>query len=275
MKRIAIFMRDDNEKAIVWLPKIKEIIEKSKTHEIVEKNPDIVIALGGDGSILEATKKFMYCLPVFIGFNLGTVGFLASVRGEEDFLRRIEDILNGNFRVHERMMLDTKVVRNNKIEFQTVSMNDVSVHNLLGMCELEVKINEYPIQYVRGSGVLVSSATGSTAYNLSAHGPIVMPTLKCMIINELLDHNIPTPSIIVDHEEEIIIKVLNFRKHGIFKLTSSDEKIDCIVSSDGKDIHPLELNDEIIIKKADVAIKFGEFEKDYFLKSLQEKFSFK
>ena len=143
------------------------------------------------------------------------------------------------------------------------------------MVELEVTVQGYPIQYVHGTGVLIATATGSTAYNLSAHGPIVMPDIECLIITELLDHNIPTPSVVIKPDQEIVIRVLDFRKQGNLSLAKTNEKIDVVLSADGNHLFPLEPGDKIFIHRSPNLVKFAEFEKNYFFKSLQEKFAFK
>src|SRR3989338_10257712 len=108
------------------------------------------------------------------------------------------------------MMMTAQVKRKNKVIFKAEALNEVVIKNPLGMVKLEARIADHPVKYIQGTGILVSTATGSTAYNLSAHGPIVMPDIKCFIITEVLDHSIPSPSIIVKHSNPIGIKVISF-----------------------------------------------------------------
>ena len=122
---------------------------------------------------------------------------------------------------------------------------------------------------------MVATATGSTAYNMSAHGPIVMPDIKCLIVTEILDHSIPTPSIIVKYQNKIFIKVLNYRKRGILSLSKTGQKIDTLLISDGDTVFPLEKGDIVTIQSHPQPIRFAELERHYFFKSLQEKFGFK
>ncbi|MBI2632776.1 MAG: NAD(+)/NADH kinase [Parcubacteria group bacterium] len=274
MRTIGFFYRPDNKKAPLWRKKIARLIaQKYRAFKIVEKNPQWLIALGGDGTILEAAR--MNPRSLIIGLNLGTIGFLASVREPKYFLKGVRALLEGRYKKIPRMMLAVDVRRKNKKIFSTDTLNEAVIQNLLDVMELEITIEGYPLQYIRGTGVLVATATGSTAYNLSAHGPIVMPEIKCFIITELLDHNLPTPSVVIKWNRTIKIKVLNFRKKDTFSISQSGQSADVILACDGATVAPLEVGDEIIIKKSPREINFAEFEPHYFFKSLQEKFAFK
>lgn len=276
IKTLGFFHRPENGEAATWVKKISRWILKHYPEvKIAEKKPDCLLVLGGDGSFLEAARGYQKQNPIILGLNLGRVGFLASIREPKKFLKGLNQFLMGGFNVSERIMLEATVLRKGKIVWRSYSLNDVVAHNLLGVSEIEVSIEHHPIQYIRGTGVMVATATGSTAYNLSAHGPIVMPSIKCLIVNELLDHNIPTPSIVVDSAEKIRIKIIDFRKHGLLALAKNKKPVDVILSSDGENIFPLAEGDIVTVKSSPRLVRFAELEKNYFLKSLQEKFAFK
>ena len=194
---------------------------------------------------------------------------------EKDFLKALADFLKGKHTIVERMMLSVQVRRNGKIVFTAEALNELVIKNPLGMVELEAKISDHPVQHIRGTGILVATATGSTAYNLSAHGPIVMPDIKCFIVTELLDHNIPSPSLVVKYHNPVSIKVISFRERGIISISKTGQKFDVLLMADGESFFPLKEKDEITIKSSPHLVKFAEFEKNYFFKSLQEKFGFK
>ncbi|MFA5091749.1 MAG: hypothetical protein WC483_04140 [Candidatus Paceibacterota bacterium] len=158
--------------------------------------------------------------------------------------------------------------------FKDDVLNEVAVQNLVGMVKAEVKINDLAFQNIFGTGVLISTPTGSTAYNLSAHGPIVMPNLECLILTELMDHNIPTPSLVVGKNEKISIEIVDFRIKEAFQLKQGLQNINCdvVLISDGSKIYTLRKRDKIIITNNHKKIYFGELEKNYFLSSLKEKF---
>lgn len=276
IKTISLFHLPDNDRAILWTKKINHWIEKNYPRiKITSQKPQAVIVLGGDGTILEAARKYETQKPIIVGLNLGHVGFLASVREQKNFLKGLTSLFEGNYKTTERLMLSASVVRNGKVVFKTNSLNDVVIQSILGILEMEVGIEQQPIQYIRGTGVLIATATGSTAYNLSAHGPIVMPDIKCFIVTELMDHNIPTPSIVIKRDREIYVKILHFRKRGILSLTKTSKPVDVILASDSGKVFPLEEADIILIRRSPRLVRFAEFEKNYFFKSLQEKFGFK
>ena len=265
-----------NKRTLLWATRIKAFIKKRFPDLKIDPNkPDLIIVLGGDGTILEAARKYHRLGSVILGLNLGNIGFLASARQEKDFLKVLSSFLKGKYDITERMMVLAEVERKGKTIFRTEALNEVVIKNPLGMVELEAKVSNHPVQHIRGTGLLVATATGSTAYNLSAHGPIVMPDIKCFIITELLDHDIPSPSVVVKYNNTINIKVLSYRKTGIISLSKTNKKVDVILIGDGESAFPLEKNDQIIIKNSPHLVKFAEFEKHYFFKSLKEKFGFK
>lgn len=273
---ISFFYRPDNREALKWEGKIKSWLkEKHSFVEITGKRPQAVLVLGGDGTILEAARKSQKTNSIIFGLNLGRVGFLASTRKPKKFLSSLDSFLTGKYSVAKRMMITSSVFRNGKLIFTTDSLNDITIQNLLGMVELSIAIEGHEFQNIKGTGVLVSTATGSTAYNLSAHGPILMPDIKAMILTELMDHNIPTPSVVIKRNKEIIIKVISFRERGLLSITGTNQKADVLLISDGEKVFPLQEGDIIKVKKSQKLIKFAEMEKNYFFKSLEEKFSFK
>ena len=270
---ISLFFRPDNKQAVLWQKKIASwLAKRHPTARITDKKPEAIIVLGGDGTILEAARKYQKAQSVIIGLNLGNVGFLASVRNQKNFLKSLDKFLSDKYNTVERMMLSAEVIRNHKVIFKIESMNDIVVQNPYGMVALQVNIEDHPVQNIRGTGVLVATATGSTAYNLSAHGPIVMPDIKGFIVTEILDHNIPTPSIVVKYNRKIFVKVVDFRERGLFSISSTGQKIDVVLISDGENIFPLQKSDVVKIEQSSHMIRFAELEPHYFFKSLQEKF---
>lgn len=273
--KIQFFSRDDHKEAQEWEEKIINwfTIEYPDV-QVVSAHPEAVIVLGGDGTILAAARDNFEAGSILFALNLGTVGFLASVRNEEDFFDGLTKFFSGDYRLNERMMLDMEVYRDEKSVFHSSALNDVVVQNPIGMVELDVQIEGYNFQTIRGSGVLVSTATGSTAYNLSAHGPILMPDIKGMIITELLDHNIPTPSLVVKYHKTIKVIVKNFRRSGLLKISDGGEPADVLAIADNQRLFPLEIGDEVLIKKSEHLVPIAELEDSYFFKSLEEKFAF-
>lgn len=275
IKNIDFFWREDSPEAKKWKAKLEAWLKRSYPEVTVKHaRPQAVIVLGGDGTILDAALKSRN-RSLVLGLNLGHVGFLATVRKPENFLKGLRNFLEGKYLVTERMMMKAKVIRKGNTVFSGNALNDVIVQNPLGMVGVEVAIEDHPIQYIRGTGILAATSTGSTAFNLSAHGPIVMPDIKCLILTELLDHNLPTPSVVIKKDREIFLRVAEFRQRGLLSLSKTKEPIDVILQVDGETIFPLEKGDTVKISQSPRLVRFVELEKHYFFKSLQEKFSFK
>ena len=285
IKKVAIFYRPEIPKAKAWHKKITawlktnqpqvKILSSQRPPRNKKEAPELVIALGGDGTILEAAHRYHKWDPLVLGLNLGRVGFVASVRQEKDFLKGLDLTLKGKYKADPRLMISAALSRKNKTVAKFHAINDVSIQSLSGLVQLKVSIGDHPLQHINGSGVLVATATGSTAYNLSLHGPIVMPNIRCFIITEISDHNIPTPSIIIKRDRTITINIEDFRKQNKFIIAKSSKMADVVLSTDGYDIIPIQKNDKIIIKESKSQIRFAELDKHYFFKSLQEKFAFR
>jgi NAD+ kinase len=274
-RKVFVFYRADNSRASVWAKKITTWLLKKKIP--LGKSGDeahIIIVLGGDGAILEAARKFKKNHIIILGFNLGNVGFLASVRSSRDFLKSLEQFFNGNYIVVKRMMLSTTVERGGKKVFSANALNEVAVQNPFNVSEMDIIIEGYTTQHIRGSGVLVATATGSTALNLSAHGPIVMPEIPCIIVTELLDHNSPTPSIVLTPNHRITVRIGEFREHSLLMNARTGEFINVLLAADGEQIFTLQKGDVVSIKRSPHTVRFAELQKNYFFKSIQEKISF-
>lgn len=285
LKQFAFYTRPEIGGRNFWQKKLTALIKNRMpeariipTELLTVKNPirpDMLIILGGDGTILEAAQKFHHLNPLFFGLNLGHVGFLASVRKRRDFVRGLAAVLEGKYRIVPRMLITAVIFRKGKKIFSEHALSDIAIQNLIGMVNIRVFIDGHPVQRIHGTGVLVSTATGSTAYNLSAHGPIVMPDIKCFIVTELLDHNIPTPSLIIKRNRTISLKIEDFRKKNRFVIRNTDELADVVLSMDGEKVIALEKGDEIVIQRSARLARFTELDKNYFFKSLQEKFAFR
>lgn len=282
-KSTSFYFRDDKQ-ARAWELKLKKWIKNTypdvlflPTNRVPKdrKNaPKLLIVLGGDGTILEAARTYQHLNPLILGLNLGHLGFLASERKSGNFISATEKVLENKHEILERMMLEVVLKRKGKIIFKSYALNEVLVQNLFGIVNLKISIAGYPIQYIRGNGVLVSTATGSTAYNLSASGPIVMPEIKCLIITELLDHNIPTPSLVVKYSKTVSVIVEDFRETNKFIMSKNKKTVDVILAADSE-MTSLKKGDEIEIKKSDRIVRFAQLDPNYFFQSLEEKFSFK
>lgn len=160
--------------------------------------PDLVISLGGDGTLLYAARAWgLTGIPLF-GINLGRLGFLAET-APEHFTSLLRDILNGRYRVERRMALKVSVERNGRAVNETLALNDVVVNKgaLSRIITINVDIHEFGHWSIRADGVIISTPTGSTAYNLSAGGPVVYPTIPALIVTPICPFTLTSRPIVL------------------------------------------------------------------------------
>lgn len=272
---VKFFYQKNNRLAAEWEKKISRWMEKKRiTIKISERKPQAVIVLGGDGAILAAAEKFSKQNVIIAGLNLGRLGFLASARSPKSFLPALEKFFSGNYSVIERSLIAAAVFRKGKKVFTTEALNEIAVINPLGMVEIEADVDGFVFQTIRGTGVLAATSTGSTAFNLSVHGPIVLPEIQAFILTEISDHNLPTPSLVFGREKMVLLKIKDFRERKLLELAGRKTPVEVLLVSDGRKIFPLKKGDKISVKNSPRVVRFAELEKNYFLKSLKEKFSF-
>jgi NAD+ kinase len=192
--------------------------EKASRQEI-GKLCDLVIVVGGDGTILNAVRSLAHAHVPLVGINVGRLGFLADISPEE-LEASLDDILNGSYREEQRFLLDMEVVRDNKVIFEGSAFNDVVVHirDVARMIEFETRINDEFVNHQRADGIVVSTPTGSTAYALSAGGPILHATLDAITLVPISPHTLSSRPLVINADSQIKILICN-TKDGIAQAT--------------------------------------------------------
>ncbi|WP_069998188.1 NAD(+)/NADH kinase [Cellulosilyticum sp. I15G10I2] len=183
-------------------------IPNALNEEEIYKLCDIVIAIGGDGTILSvAEKAYSFNVPI-VGVNLGRLGFLADIE-PSDIASSLKKLLDKDYEIEERMMLEAKIIAPNGHEYVFHALNDVSITrgSSARIAEFEILVNGTFCDVYPADGVIVSTPTGSTAYNLSAGGPIVVPHAKAYIVTPICPHTIYSKSIIMSEEDTVQIKI--------------------------------------------------------------------
>ncbi len=171
---------------------------------------DVAIVLGGDGTMLNAARRLArYCVPL-VGVNQGRLGFMTDI-AREDMLTSMDDLLDGNFTPENRMLLAAEVVRDGKEIASNMALNDVVIDKgAIGrMIEFELFIDGEFIYNLRSDGLIVSTPTGSTAYAMSAGGPIMHPTLGGIALVPLCPHALTNRPIIVNDSADIELRIAN------------------------------------------------------------------
>lgn len=203
------------------------------------KNSDFVTVLGGDGTILTVARRACIFETPILGINLGTLGYLADVE-KNDAFKAVERVLNNNYSIENRMMLE--VLKNGKPleNYLGLALNEICLRNnsFSRMIKFEIEINDEFIDSYRADGVIVSTATGSTAYNLAAGGPILKPDTELISITHLCPHTLYARPYVVSGNDIIKLKVENDEGNVMLFL-------------DGHEIIPAEYGSEIIVKRSD------------------------
>lgn len=169
-----------------------------------------IITVGGDGTILRWGKVAAdYDIPL-LGVNLGRLGFMASVETEE--IGKIPELLSGEHHISRRMMLNVELVRDGKIVLCERALNDVTASrsSRSKLPEFVVSCGETEVSRVRADGIILSTPTGSTAYSLSAGGPILSPELECVEFTALCPHTLFNRPMIFSDKQTIYARVFNY-----------------------------------------------------------------
>lgn len=161
----------------------------SANYDTIAAAADVAIVIGGDGTMLSAARRLAVAGVPLVGINLGRLGFMTDIARDE-MIKSIGDLLGGKFSVEHRYLLDGEVLRGGECIFRSVALNEVVVSkgDVGRMIELEVKVDGEFLYVLRADGMIVATPTGSTAYALSANGPILHPAVPGMALVPLCPH---------------------------------------------------------------------------------------
>ena len=195
-----------------------ELPRRDKLALLEEELPsaDLLICFGGDGTILHAARDAtLHDIPI-LGVNMGSMGFMAELeRGE---LSMLACLPGGNFTTEDRMMLDVRVRRGNKELLSDLALNDavISKGSMARVAELEVLADDMEVSSLMGDGVIVATPTGSTAYSMSAGGPIVEPTSQCLIFTPVCAHQLAARAMVLDAHRRVTVRVPKTMRKYLF-----------------------------------------------------------
>jgi NAD+ kinase len=204
----------------------------------IPQSTELVVVLGGDGTFLSVARLLENRSIPIIGVNIGGLGFLTEIPQETCF-EVLEEILNGRYDVEERMRLQVSIQRDQKIIFEQTVLNDAVINKgtLARIINIKVTIDGHYLTDYRADGLIVATPTGSTAYNLSAGGPIIYPTTHAMIINPICSFTLTNRPIILPSDMQIEVKL---KEHA--------EEV--ILTCDGQVGHTLSPFDRVLISVA-------------------------
>ena len=180
---------------------------------------DLIVVLGGDGTLLAVARAIGERDVPILGVNLGTLGFLVETHREELF-PNLEAVLSGRFRVEERMRLDIQVDRDGSVLGRYIALNDAVISNtaLSRMVHLETRADGAAVTTYQADGLIIATPTGSTAYSLSAGGPLLLPSLQAMVLTPISPHTLTQRPLVVPEGCVVEIRVVDTRG-GVAHLT--------------------------------------------------------
>lgn len=181
--------------------------------ELIPSDVDCVMVLGGDGTLIQAARDIATKSIPLLGINLGTLGYLAEIE-KNNIFPALDKLLQDDYVVEERLMLKGEVFKHNKSVFKNRALNDIVIgrEGKLRIIDFEIYINgEYIVSY-SADGIIISTPTGSTGYNLSAGGPIVYPKANILTMTPICSHTLNSKSIVLSANDKVLVKVSPGRK---------------------------------------------------------------
>lgn len=229
------------------------------TEKELYKLCDIIIAIGGDGTMLSVSRNVMkYGVPI-LGINMGHLGFITEVE-TKDVFTALQKVIANDYNIENRMMIEADIYEESKIVKTLYSLNDICISKgaLAKIITLGVYINNNYFDIYNADGLLVSTPTGSTAYSLSAGGPIVAPNANIMLITPICPHTLASRTMVVSNDDIVRVHI-------------SEECEKAYLTADGQKSLQLFGGDNVIIKKAPYCAKFVKVSNMSFYDVLRKK----
>ncbi len=270
MRNIGIFVKKDVPEAIDVVrdllkclrgKRLKVFVESGAARALgikgyvgrtIPSKADIIIVFGGDGTLLSVTRLVGKRSVPILGVNLGGLGFITEI-SKDEICRDVSIILSGKCEFEERIMLQADVLRNGKKFKRYNALNDVVINKsaLARMIELDIKVNRQEVTTLRADGLIISTPTGSTAYSLSAGGPILYPTLESFLITPICPHTLTSRPIVLP--DDFVLDIVVSRGDDVY------------LTIDGQEGCALKIKDRVSIRKADFKTRFLHlYDRDYF-----------
>jgi NAD+ kinase len=235
--------------------------DKGFTRDELYSSCDVIIVLGGDGTILNiARQSSQYDVPLF-GINLGHLGFLAEAEISDMYLS-LGKIMSGDYFIEKRMMLEASIEGSEDGQKELLALNDVIITKGMQsrMISFSIFINNSFFELYSADGIVISSPTGSTAYSLSAGGPIVSPDLNVLVITPICPHTLHNRSIVVSEKDEVRIEIC-------------EENTEVMLSVDGQDSYKLNPGRVVKVRSSSCVTNLVKLKQRSFFDVLRRKIS--
>ena len=257
MKTIAIIAKPHGEmvreivnKVLLYLDRAdRDVLFDKRTADVlgrtdyagdseIKEKADLIVVLGGDGTLISAVRILEEKETPIMGVNLGRLGFLTENKSE-DVIDTLSQVLNGNYRIERRMKLHSHLMVDGEKSIEIDVLNDITINksDLARIIDIELIIDGQYVNNYRADGIIFATPTGSTAYNMAAGGPIVHPGLHSIIVTPICPHALTNKPLVISDESEICVRILN-----------EDENVS--ITYDGQVSEKIDPSKLIIIKKA-------------------------
>lgn len=237
------------------------LLEYAAPESELADSSDAIVVVGGDGTILHAARMgAARGIPV-LGVNVGGFGFLAEV-GLDELLQAVDRLLAGRHAVEERMMLAAELVREGAVAQRFLALNDMVVtkSGYARLMPIRTTVNDEHLATYLADGLIVSTPTGSTAYNLSAGGPILSPTVRALVITPICPHTLTARPVVIDGDDVATVEI-----------TSEAEGV--LLTVDGQVGCPLRGGDLVRIRRAEERARLVRLRPPSFYELLRQKFA--
>ncbi|HLM55694.1 MAG TPA: NAD(+)/NADH kinase [Pyrinomonadaceae bacterium] len=207
-------------------------------HAEIVRTSDLIVALGGDGTMIATARMLGDAGTPVLGINFGTLGYLVEFTNEE-MGPALDAVVAGDYSLDRRMMLAADVYRDGERLMHDRVLNDVVISKsaLARIIEIETTIDRQFVNRFRADGLIISTPTGSTAYNLSAGGPVIYPSMGAVVITPICPHTLSNRPLVVPEDAE-------------FELTLKTQREEVALTLDGQVGMPLEYGDRVVVRKS-------------------------
>jgi len=226
----------------------------------VPQETECVIVLGGDGTLIQASRDLAgRNLPLF-GVNMGHLGYLTQICCERDILTAMDDLLADRYRLEHRMMLQGRVISDGRTVAEDIALNDIILGRMgLHTLKYDLYVNGEFFNEYTADGMIMATPTGSTAYNLSAGGPIAAPESDLIIMTPICPHTLNSRSIVLSSENRIMLKV------------TGGEDREQFLSFDGDTVVKLRRGDRIDVERSEITTTLVQLSQVSFLENIRKK----
>lgn len=244
LKKFIQWLRDRKYEVFLEHQTALSLNETGTPRDQIPSSSDLIIVFGGDGTMLSVARLAAGKDIPILGVNIGGLGFITEINKDEIF-NAVESVLNGQCSIEERIMLTAAVYRNGEKISNFIVLNDVVINKgaLARIIDLETYVNKNYLTTFKADGLIISSPTGSTAYSLSAGGPIIYPTLNCIVLTPICPHTLTNRPIVLSAS-------------FVIEVTLASESEDVYLTLDGQSGLPLKKEDRVEIRKSEFKTKF-------------------